>query len=385
MDREEIRFEFEEEAQQGARLKVVGIGGGGSNAVNTMIAKDIAGVDFAVVNTDAAALAQSRARIKVQIGSKLTRGLGAGSDPEVGRRAALEDTDKLIEVIEGADMVFLVAALGGGTGAGATPVLASLAKELDSLTVALVTKPFTFEGGRRLAQAEAALGELAATVDTVIVAPNDRLLAIVPRGASVADSLRVADETLSQAVECISEIICAPGLIHRDFADVKFTLQGTGYALLGAASAKGKNAAVEAARRALESPLLGDFSVRDARRILIHISGSNQLGLHDVHEACSAIQQAAGARDAQISFGVSLINTMKDAVKVTVIAKAGPPGEMRAEPARPVEVYAPPPEPPPVFEPRVEAFRAAAESHAAVCDEEDLETPAFIRQGKVLI
>ncbi len=376
MDREEIRFEFEEEARQGARLKVIGIGGGGSNAVNTMIAKDIAGVDFAVVNTDAAALAQSRARIKVQIGSKLTRGLGAGSDPEIGRRAALEDTDKLIEVIEGADMVFLVAALGGGTGAGAAPVVASLAKELDSLTVALVSKPFTFEGGRRMAQAEAALAELAATVDTVIVAPNDRLLAIVPRGSSVADSLRVADETLSQAVECISEIICAPGLINRDFADIKFTLQGTGYALLGAASGKGKNAAVEAARRALESPLFGDFSIRDSRRILIHISGSNQLGLHDVNEACSAIQQAAGAGEAQISFGVSLIDTMKDAVKVTVIAKAGPP--------RPAEVGAPPSEPPPVFEPRAEPFRAVAETPAVIFDEEDLETPAFLRQGKVL-
>jgi len=319
MENEDLRFVFEEESKQGARLKVIGVGGGGCNAVNRMICEGVEGVEFIVVNTDVQALRESNARLKVQIGAKLTKGLGSGSDPEVGRRAALEDTDKLIEVLEGADMVFITTGLGGGTGGGAAPIVASLANELEALSVAVVTKPFAFEGRRRMQQAERALAELAETVDTVIIIPNERLLECVPRGTSFFESFRIADDILRQAVQGISDIITIPGIINRDFADVKTIMQGMGYAMMGTATATGENRAVEAARRAISSPLLEDASIDGARGILMNITGSSSLGLHEVHEASSIIHQAAH-EDANIIFGAVQNESMGDAVKITVIA-----------------------------------------------------------------
>ncbi len=319
MDTDDLRFVFEEEFKQGARIKVIGVGGGGCNAVNRMIREGVEGVEFAVVNTDVQALRESNARIKVQIGTKLTKGLGSGSDPEIGRRAALEDTDKLIEILEGADMVFITTGLRGGTGGGAAPIVASLANELEALTVAVVTKPFAFEGRRRMKQAERALAELAETVDTVIIIPNERLLQFVPRGTSFFESFRIADDILRQAVQGISDIITIPGIINRDFADVKTIMQGMGYAMMGTATASGENRAVEAARQAISSPLLEDASIDGARGILMNVTGSSLLGLHEVHEASTIIQQAAH-EDANIIFGAVQNENMGDTVKITVIA-----------------------------------------------------------------
>ena len=319
MEAEDLRFEFEEEGRQGARIKVIGVGGGGCNAVNRMIREGVEGVEFVVVNTDVQALRESSARVKLQIGAKLTKGLGSGADPDIGRRAALEDTDKLIEVLEGADMVFITTGMGGGTGGGAAPIVASLANELEALTVAVVTKPFAFEGRRRMKQAERALAELAETVDTVIIIPNERLLNCVPRGTSFFESFRIADDILRQAVQGISDIITIPGIINRDFADVKAVMQGMGYAMMGTAVASGENRAVEAARQAISSPLLEDASIDGARGILMNITGSGSLGLHEVHEASTIIQQAAH-EDANIIFGAVLNESMGDQVKITVIA-----------------------------------------------------------------
>src|SRR5579864_900764 len=314
-----LKYEIQEEFR-GARIKVVGVGGGGSNAVARMIDEGLEGVEFHIMNTDLQALASSSVPNKLQIGSKITHGLGAGSDPTIGKQAALEDTNKILEILEGTDMVFVTAGLGGGTGTGAAPIVASLAKELGALTVAVVTKPFGFEGRRRMKQADAGLGDLASTVDTVIAIPNDRLLALVPRGASFFESFRLADDVLRQAVQGISDIIVTPGLINRDFSDIKATMSGMGYAMLGTASAKGENAAIDAARQAISSPLLDDSRIKGSRGILINITGSSRLGLHEVNEACSIIREAADCDDVQISFGVILNESLGDAVKITVIA-----------------------------------------------------------------
>ncbi len=316
---EEIRFTFEEEVKPGARVKVVGVGGGGSNAVNRMIREGVEGIEFAVVNTDSQALRESSARFKVQIGAKLTKGFGSGSDPEVGRRAALEDTDRLIEALEGADLVFITAGLGGGTGGGAAPIVASLASEMQALTVAVVTKPFAFEGRRRMTQAEQALAELAETVDTVIVINNERLLGCVPPGTSFFESFRIADDILRQAVQGISDIIAIPGIINRDFADLRTIMQGMGYAMMGTAVASGEHRAMEAARQAISSPLLEGASIDGARGILMNVTGSSSLTLQEVHEASTIIQQAAH-EDANIIFGAVENENMGDAVKITVIA-----------------------------------------------------------------
>ena len=313
-----IRFSYQEEPRSGARLKVIGIGGGGCNAVNRMIHAGLEGVEFIVANTDLQALQLSHAPIKIQIGAKLTQGLGAGANPEVGRRAALEDTDKLIEVLEGTDMVFVTTGLGGGTGTGAAPIVPSLANELGALTVAVVTKPFSFEGKRRMQQAEQGLTELAESVDTVITIPNDRLLQM-DKNTGFFDSFRLADDVLRQAVQGISDIIVIPGIINRDFADVKTVMQGMGYAVMGTAVAGGPNRAVEAATLAISSPLLEDASIDGARGILINITGSSNLMLQEVHAASSIIQQAAH-EDANIIFGAVLDEEMKDRVKITVIA-----------------------------------------------------------------
>jgi cell division protein FtsZ len=309
---------FSEDLQP-AKIKVIGVGGGGCNAVNRMIRAKLEGVEFIAANTDLQALKLSQAPVKLQLGAKLTKGLGAGANPEVGRKAALEDTEKIIEALEGSDMIFITSGLGGGTGSGAAPVVASLASELGALSVAVVTKPFAFEGKRRMMQAEQALQELIGAVDTVIVIPNERLMDTVERGTSFFDAFRIADDILRQAVQGISDIITVPGIINRDFADVKAIMHGQGYAVMGTAVATGTNRAVDAANRAIASPLLEDNSIQGAQGILINISGSSSLSLHEVHEASSVIQKAAH-ENANIIFGAVQDDNMKDTVKITVIA-----------------------------------------------------------------
>ncbi len=313
------QFSFEEDAPPSARIKVIGVGGGGCNAVNRMIEAGVEGVQFAAVNTDEQALRVSRAQIKLQIGGKLTGGRGAGSNPEIGRKAALEDTERLIELLSESDMVFVTAGLGGGTGTGAAPIVASLAKELGALTVAVVTKPFAFEGVQRMEVADEGIRELAETVDTVVTIPNERLLDVVERGTSFFEAFQIADDILRQAVQGISDIITIPGIINRDFADVRTIMHGMGYAVMGTAIAGGSSAAVEAARKAVSSPLLEDASIEGARGILINITGSSRLSLHEVHEASTIIQRAADP-GANIIFGCVLNEDMGENVKITVIA-----------------------------------------------------------------
>src|SRR6202050_3878938 len=313
-----IRMSFSEELSP-AKIKVIGVGGGGCNAVNRMIRAKVEGVEFITANTDWQALKLSQAPLKIQLGAKLTKGLGAGANPETGRKAALEDTEKIIEALEGADMIFLTAGLGGGTASGAAPGVASLASELGALTVAVVTKPFAFEGKRRQQQAEQALSELVGCVDTVIVIPNERLMETVEAGTSFFEAFRIADDVLRQAVQGISDIITIPGIINRDFADVRTIMQGQGYAVMGTAVASGANRAVDAANRAINSPLLEDNSIQGAQGILINISGSSSLTLNEVHEASSVIEKAAH-ENANIIFGAVLDENMKEQVKITVIA-----------------------------------------------------------------
>ncbi len=301
-----LKFVIQEEAAPKTRIRVFGVGGGGCNAVARMLDEGLAGVEFCVLNTDVQALAASPVPNQLAIGAKITHGLGAGSDPSVGRQAALEDTERIIDLLEGADMVFVTAGLGGGTGTGAAPVVASLAKELGALTVAVVTKPFAFEGPKRRKQAEEGLAELAGVVDTVITIPNDQLLSLVPKGTSFFEAFRIADDVLRQAVQGISDIITTPGLINRDFSDIRTIMLGMGYAMMGTATASGENAAVIAAQKAISCPLLDAGGVRGARGMLINITGSSNLGLHEVNEACTLIRAAAENEDVQINFGVVL-------------------------------------------------------------------------------
>src|SRR5689334_14548368 len=314
----EIRINYTDDSRNDARIKVIGIGGGGGNAVNRMIEAGMDGIEFIVANTDLQALRMSRAATKIQLGVKLTNGLGAGANPEVGRKAALEDSDKIIEALEGADMVFVTAGLGGGTGTGAAPIIASLASEMGALTVAVVTKPFAFEGKRRMQQAERGVAELMDAIDTTIVIPNEKLLAVA-EDAGFFESFKVADDILRQAVQGISDIITIPGIINRDFADVKAIMAGMGYAVMGTATASGERRAVQAAQRAIASPLLEAGAIDGARGILINITGSGSLKLSEVNEASTIIQGAAH-EDANIIFGAVLDEKMKDAVKITVIA-----------------------------------------------------------------
>src|SRR3989442_9347265 len=303
----------------GARIKVIGIGGGGSNAVNRMMEAGIEGIEFLVANTDLQALKRSKAPIKIQLGSRLTKGLGAGANPGVGREAALEDTDKIIEVLEGADMVFVTTGLGGGTGTGGAPIIASLATELEALTVAVVTKPFHFEGRRRMQQAEHGLRELRECVDTVITIPNERLLHTVQKDSSLADSFAVADDVLRQEVQGISDLITVPGLINLDFADVKSIMQGMGMALMGAGRARGENRAIEARQQAISSPLLEEATIQGSKGVLINITGGPDLTLYEVNIASRIIRESAD-EDANIIFGAVIDENMRDEMKITVIA-----------------------------------------------------------------
>src|SRR5580700_741142 len=313
-----IRISFNEDPLNDAKIKVIGVGGGGGNAVNRMIDAGVEGIEFIVANTDLQALRMSHAPVKLQLGVKLTNGLGAGANPEVGRKAALEDSDKIIEALEGADMVFVTTGLGGGTGTGAAPIIASLSCEMGALTVAVVTKPFAFEGKRRMAQAERGIAELMESVDTTIVIPNEKLLAVA-EDAGFFESFRIADDILRQGVQGISDIITIPGIINRDFADVKTIMARMGYAVMGTASASGAKRTIEAAQKAIASPLLEAGAIDGARGILINITGSASLKLAEVQQACSIIQGAAH-EDANIIFGAVMDEKMKDAVKITVIA-----------------------------------------------------------------
>jgi cell division protein FtsZ len=328
-DERRLRLRLAEEETPTARIKVIGVGGGGGNAVNRMVGAGFDGVEFIVANTDLQALKSNQAALKVQIGSKLTKGLGAGADPNVGRAAALEDTEQIIHALDGADMVFVTTGLGGGTGTGAAPVIASLATELGALTIAVITKPFKFEGKKRQLQAERGLEALRDSVDTIITIPNDRLLSIIDRTTPLTEAFATADEVLRQAIQGISDLILVPGLINLDFADVKAIMSGMGFAMMGTGVADGQERAVEAARRAISSPLLEGASVTGARGVIINVTGGPDLSLVEVSEASSIVQEAAD-EDANIIFGAVVDPALTGKVKITVIATGfGPPASAK--------------------------------------------------------
>ncbi|MBP1689787.1 MAG: cell division protein [Deltaproteobacteria bacterium] len=324
-----------EGVQLGARIKVVGVGGGGGNAVNTMIAAGLQGVDFMTANTDAQALKANLASVKLQLGAAFTKGLGAGGNPEVGRKAATEDLERIRELLTGADMVFVTAGMGGGTGTGGAPVVARVARELGALTVGVVTKPFHFEGKKRGRQAEDGMRELKANVDTLIAIPNQRLLAVAGRNMSILETFKKADDVLLQAVRGISDLITVHGLINLDFNDVRTIMSEMGMALMGAATASGEDRAVEAAQKAISSPLLEDVSIQGARGVLINITGGPDLTIHEVNEAATLIQEEADD-EANIIFGAVIDETLNDQIRITVIATGF--GEPREEVKRPPSV-----------------------------------------------
>ena len=391
---------FDESQTNHANIKVIGVGGGGGNAVNRMVHAGVEGVQFLVANTDCQALNGNRAAFKLQIGAKLTKGLGAGGNPEVGRSAALEDTEKVLEALSGADMVFVTTGLGGGTGTGAAPVIANLAREMGALVVAVVTLPFSFEGRRRRLQAEEGLAALREVVDTVITIPNDKLLHTVERGTPIGEAFTVCDDVLRQAVQGISDLITVPGEINLDFADVKTVMAGMGMALMGTGSADGEHRAIEAAQRAISSPLLEDASIHGARGVLINITGGEDMSLHEVCEAAKIVQEAADP-DANIIFGTVIDRGQQDKVKVTVIATGFMHGRAEAAARRELVIESAPP--PPVREvplpvaapepPQAERFfrpRAGESLDFDAADEgftpnfgrmkDDLDVPAFLRK-----
>ena len=373
-------FELEE-AKDSAKIKVIGLGGGGSNAINRMMEARFTGVEFIVANTDSQALRTSPAPIKIQLGARLTQGLGAGADPEVGKNAALEDREQIKKILEGADMVFVTAGLGGGTGTGSAPIVAATAKEMGILTVAVVTKPFAFEGRRRSLQAETGLTELRGVVDTLITIPNQRLLAVVDRGTPLIEAFKVADTVLLQAVQGISDLILVPGLINLDFADVRTIMAGMGMALMGAGVGKGQNRALDAAQKAVASPLLDETSIDGARGILINFTGGSDLSLHEVEEAARIVQEAAH-EEAQIIFGAVIDPSLEDEVRITVIATGFSERKEASQPSgKVVEIQRP-------ARPGVPATkdwrrRVPADIRAegdAEPTEEDLDVPAFLRR-----
>jgi cell division protein FtsZ len=375
------RFSFETDRQLPARIKVIGIGGAGGNAVNRMIQAKIEGVDFIAANTDLQALRSSIAPFKLQIGAKLTNGLGCGAVPERGRQAALEDTERIIELLDGADMVFITCGMGGGTGTGAAPVVASLAAELGALTVGVVTKPFNFEGRKRLTQAEQGINELQEVVDTLITVPNERLLYAMGVDALLEDSFRHADDVLCQAVQGIADIITKPGVVNVDFADVRTTMAGKGMALMGTGTAEGENRAVEAAQRAIANPLLEETSIRGAKSVLINISATrNSLKLQEVDAAAKVIEEAADPEDT--TFGAVYDETMGERIKITVIA-TGFNNKSASDSLRISNVI-------PLSASADLAGRASALEHHAASDnsidyrlaslKNDLDEPAFLRR-----
>ena len=312
-------FEFEDTPIQTARMKVVGVGGAGGNAVNRMVDEDLEGVEFITANTDAQALKGSRAQVTLQVGKKLTRGLGAGARPEVGRQAVAESQDEVRRVLEGADLVFITAGMGGGTGTGAAPIIGEIAREMGALTIGIVTKPFSFEGKKRERQAEQGLAELRRTVDTMIVVPNDRLLSVVPRGTSFRNALKKADEVLLHATQGISDLIRVSGEVNVDFADVRTIMACRGPALMGSGFGEGDNRAQEAAQEAVSSPLLDDVSIHGAQGVLINITGGMDLAIDEVHQISTIIQEEAGD-EAEIIFGAVHDPELEGQIRVTVIA-----------------------------------------------------------------
>lgn len=377
-----------DEEQLTAKIKVIGVGGGGGNAVNRMIQAGIKGIEFCVANTDVQAMRACLAPTKIQIGAKLTKGLGAGANPEIGKQAALEDTDRILESLSGADMIFITSGMGGGTGTGAAPIIASLAAELGSLTVAVVTKPFAFEGKRRRVQAEQGIRALRDTVDTLITIPNERLLNFVERATSLGEAFKIADDVLRQAVQGISDLITVPGEINLDFADVKTIMHGMGMALMGTGVSQGEHRAVEAAQRAISSPLLEEASIEGAKGVLINITGGTDMTLFEVHEAASIIQEAAD-EEANIIFGTVIDPKMKDEVKVTVIATGfdaatkgllNTRGEQLARPTP----SAPTPATPPMSRTLARTHEVPAPDPAApaqVGPEGEIYDPPFFRKG----
>jgi cell division protein FtsZ len=343
-------------SENSARIKVIGVGGGGGNAINTMISYSLRGVDFIIANTDAQALGVSSSPNKIQMGMQVTKGLGAGSNPEIGKKSALESRDEIQQYLEGADMIFITAGLGGGTGTGAAPIIAEIARESSALTVAVVTKPFQFEGKKRNTQAEDGIAQLRDVVDTLIVVPNQRLLSLGGRNLSLLDAFKKADDILYQAVKGISDLITVPGLINLDFADVKNIMSSMGMALMGTGTASGENRAVEAAQKAISSPLLEDNTIQGARGILLNITGGSDLSLYEVNEASSLIQ-AEAHEDANIIFGTVIDETMGDEIRITVIATGFDDGMRKKQ--VPANVS------------RLGGFRR-----------EDLATPAFMRREK---
>jgi len=366
-----------------AKIKVIGLGGGGGNAVSRMMSADFTGVDFIVANTDLQALRSSPAPVKIQLGSKLTQGLGAGSNPDVGRGAALEDPEEITRLLEGADMVFITAGLGGGTGTGAAPVVASLAKDLGILTVAVVTKPFVFEGRKRLLQADAGMEALRGVVDTLIAIPNQRLLSVVDRGTPLLEAFKVADTVLQQAVQGISDLILVPGLINLDFADVRTIMSGMGMAMMGTGVGHGEHRALDAAQKAVASPLLDDTSIEGARGILINFTGGADLAIHEVEEAARIVQEAAH-EEANIIFGAVIDPTLQDEVRMTVIATGFTERKQEIPPTRIVDL--PRASRPGGPQPGAAAAwrrRLAADVRAEADDplgDADYDVPAFLRR-----
>ncbi|MGB9813149.1 MAG: cell division protein FtsZ [Thermovenabulum sp.] len=346
-------LEFDVPLHQFANIKVIGIGGGGNNAVNRMIDAGLKGVEFIAINTDAQALYLSKADKKIQIGEKLTKGLGAGANPDIGRKAAEESKAEIEEAIKGADMIFITAGMGGGTGTGAAPVVAEISKNLGILTVGVVTKPFTFEGRRRMAHAEMGINNLKACVDTLITIPNDRLLSIAEKKTSILEAFRIADDVLRQGVQGISDLIAVPGLINLDFADVRTIMMDTGLAHMGIGRGTGENRAIEAAKQAVSSPLL-ETSIEGAKGVLLNITGSSNLGILEVNEAAEFISAAADP-DANIIFGAVIDEKLQDEIRITVIATG--------------------------FEQK-EKLQKSEEVENITFDEGDLEIPAFLRRGR---
>jgi cell division protein FtsZ len=343
------------ERESAAKIKVIGMGGGGGNAINNMIRSNLVGVDFIAANTDIQALETSLAPLKIQLGRSVTKGLGAGANPEVGRSAALEDVDRLRDLLQGSDMVFITAGLGGGTGTGGAPVVAQIAKELQALTVAVVTKPFSFEGRQRQKQAERGIQELKKVVDTIITIPNDRLIGLATKKAKFVDMLKRADDVLLFAVRGISDLIMVPGLINLDFADVRTIMSEMGMALMGTGIARGDNRASEAAQQAISSPLLEDVSISGARGLLMNITSGSDLTIEEVQEASSLIQQQAH-EDANIIWGTVLDDNVGEELRVTVIATGIGEGDARVKPDLGV-------------------IQGARRS-------DDLDVPTFLRQNK---
>lgn len=359
-------FDFDVEVEQFAHIKVIGVGGGGNNAINRMIESGVKGVEFIAVNTDRQALHSSKAEVKLQIGEKLTKGLGAGANPEIGMKAAEESKNEISDALKGADMIFITAGMGGGTGTGAAPVVAEVAKENGILTVGVVTKPFTFEGKRRMVHAEMGIEELKEKVDTLVTIPNDRLLQVAEKRTTIVEAFLMADEVLKQGIQGISDLIAVPALINLDFADVKTIMKDQGIAHMGIGTASGENRSQDAARQAIQSPLL-ETSIEGAKAVLLNITGGGDLGIFEVNEAADLIRQAVD-QDANIIFGAGIDENLKDEIKITVIATGF--GEKR--PSR-------------VFNKdnkteKEDKLKAREEVASTQFDIEDLDIPTFLRK-----